>query len=95
MENGRADLNDSLILLYNYRTMSSNERVVVLTILKIFNWNEANSSNLFELAFYSAKTSSLILSKQVKTSINQYEVNFNYSLRVAYQSDENEVLLCS
>jgi hypothetical protein len=65
----------------------------VLTILKIFNWNESKSSNLFEVAFSSLKTSAPILSKQLKGKVGPAEVTFNYSLRVAYTPDENEVPL--
>lgn len=69
------------------------ERVVVLTILKIFNWNESKCSNIFEISFFSLKASSLILTKQIKGAISQTEVVFNYSLKVAYQPDETEVII--
>jgi len=65
------------------------ERSVILTLAKIFNWEDSQSSNLFEVSFYSLKTSSLILFKQVKATFAQNEAIFNYSLRVLYHADEN------
>ena len=67
--------------------MTSAERTVLVTILKIFNWNHPQASNLFDISFFSLKTSSLILQKNIKASITQQEVHFNYSLKVAYQTD--------
>ena len=51
--------------------MSSPDRTLVVTILKIFNWNQPHASNLFDLSFISLKTSSLILQKSIKASISQ------------------------
>ena len=65
------------------------ERTVVLTFIKIFNWNQPKSNPLFEVAFYSNKTNTLILTKTIKTTVTPQEVIFNYSLKVAYQPDEN------
>ena len=67
--------------------MSTPERSLVVTILKIFNWNQPQASNLFEFSFFSLKTSALILSKTIKATITPTEVHFNYSLKVAYQLD--------
>lgn len=50
-------------------TMS--ERVVVLTILKIFNWNLNQTSPLFEFAFFSLKTNCPIVSKTIRATCQQ------------------------
>ena len=72
--------------------MSSSERFVVLTIIKIFNWNQPHANHIFQLSFTSLRSNTPILTKTLKATISKEEAIFNYSLRVAYQPDENEVL---
>ena len=67
--------------------MTTPERCIILSIVKIFNWNQPHASNIFEFSFFSLKKSSLIVSKTVKAKVSHQEVNFNYTLRVAYQPD--------
>ena len=47
------------------------ERVVVLTLAKIFNWGDSQSSDQFEISISSLKTSSLILFKPIKGVFTQ------------------------
>lgn len=42
------------------------EKTVILTILKIFNWNLTHSNSLFEFAFFSLKTNTPILAKTIQ-----------------------------
>ncbi len=71
--------------------MSIHERIIILTLVKIFNWDDSHGSNRFEASFYSLKTTSLILSKPIKGLLGHGEVMLNCSLKVSYQSDEHEV----
>jgi hypothetical protein len=72
--------------------MSNGEREMVLTVEKIFNWQPPTDAAHFQLAFYSLKSSALILERTIAAAPAKAEMLFNYSLRITYLADENEVL---
>lgn len=72
--------------------MLNGEREIILTLEKIFNWQSPSDSTQFTIAFYSLKTSALILQRTLTASPANSEMVFNYSLKITYLSEENEVL---
>jgi len=71
--------------------MSLSEKSLVLTLVKIFNWDDPRSSDHFEFTFISLKTGALISTKRIRGIITQQEIQFNYSLKVSFLYDEHEV----
>jgi hypothetical protein len=67
--------------------MLNGERDIVLTVEKIFNWQSHANSAHFNLAFYSLKTSALILDRTITALPAKAEMVFNYSLKITYLSD--------
>jgi fibronectin type 3 domain-containing protein len=73
--------------------MWAGEKVVVVTVCKIFNWEATREQLHFHLSFHSIKTQTLLMEKKISGKAASNEVQFNYSLRISYAPDENEVLL--
>lgn len=72
--------------------MTNPEKSLTLSILKVYNWKEANSDE-YQFSFYSSLSQSLILEKKIKTHSTNHQLIINTSLKITYTAEEAQVIL--